>query len=146
MLTLAQQSNIQLSEYGIPASIGTHQTYAIQEITQKEGDMKIKEVKIRYENGEKLVVSEIKKPMSIAMIRSEFNKVLAKPNKNVTLKALVKTPNELLIERTYKDDGRKIYKYMVLRVIKGKEYMIDSSEFDDLTLCKEMMNIAKTFK
>jgi hypothetical protein len=35
---------------------------------------------------------------------------------------------------------------MVLRVIKGKEYMIDSSEFDDLTLCKEMMNIAKTFK
>lgn len=146
MLTLAQQSNIQLSEYGIPASIETHQTYAIQEITQKEGDMKIKEVKIRYENGEKLVVSEIKKPMSIAMIRSEFNKVLAKPNKNVTLKALVKTPNELLIERTYKDDGRKIYKYMVLRVIKGKEYMIDSSEFDDLTLCKEMMNIAKTFK
>jgi hypothetical protein len=59
---------------------------------------------------------------------------------------LIKTPNDLLIERTYKDDGRKIYKFMVLRVIKGKEYMIDSSEFDDLTLCKEMMNIAKTFK
>jgi hypothetical protein len=35
---------------------------------------------------------------------------------------------------------------MLLRAIKGKEYMIESSEFDDLALCKDMMALAKTCK
>ena len=146
MLSIAQLNKVDLSEYGLSASIETNETYPIKEISNKKGDMENNEVKIKFENGERIVVAEIRKPMTIAMIRSEFNKVFAKPNKTVTLKPLVKTPNEFLVERTYKDDGHKIYKFMILRVIKGKEYMIESSEFDDLALCKDLMNIAKTCK
>ena len=144
--SIAQQNKTDLSQYGLKASIETHPTYTIREILQEEGDIENKEIKIKYENGEKIVIAELRKPMTIAVVRNEFNKVLSKPNKSVTLKALVKTSNEYLVERTYKSDGRKIYKFMLLRAIKGKEYMIESSEFDDLALCKDMMALAKTFK
>ena len=146
LFTMAQTATKDLTEYGVTANIQTSDTYPIKEVSTETGDIENKEIKIRYENGEKIVVTQLKKPLSIAVVRSEFNKILTKPNKTVTLKALVKTPNELLIERTYKSDGRKIYKFMVLRVIKGKEYMIDSSEFDDLELCKGMMALAKSIK
>lgn len=146
LFSMSQSSTVDLTEYGVPASVQTSETYPIKEVTTETGDIENKEIKIRYENGEKIVVTQLKKPLTIAVVRSEFNKILTKPNKTVSLKALVKTANELLIERTYKSDGRKIYKFMVLRVIKGKEYMIDSSEFDDLELCKGMMVLAKSIK
>ena len=145
-VSLAQTSMMDLAEYGVPTSVQTSETYPIKEVTTETGEIENKEIKIRYENGEKIVITQLKKPLTIAIVRSEFNKILTKPNKTVTLKALVKTANELLIERTYKSDGRKIYKFMVLRVIKGKEYMIDSSEIDDLELCKGMMALARTIK
>lgn len=145
-MAFAQQAKVDLATYGIPASIQKHETFVIKEITQETGDIENKEVKIKYENGEKIVLAELRKPMTIAVVRSEFNKVLSKPNKTVTLKTLVKTSNDYLVERTYKSDGRKIYKFMLLRTIKGKEYMIESSEFDDLDTCKQMMDLAKTCK
>ncbi|QLH44827.1 MAG: hypothetical protein HWD58_03965 [Bacteroidota bacterium] len=72
--------------------------------------------------------------------------MFSQKHKGIKLKALVRTANEFLIQRTYDSDGRSIYKFLILRVIKGKEYMIESTEVSDESTCRQMFDLAKTIR
>ena len=84
--------------------------------------------------------------MTIAVTRAQFGKMFSQKHKGIKLKPLVRTANEFLIQRTYDSDGRSIYKFLILRVIKGKEYMIESSEVADESSCRQMFELAKTIR
>jgi hypothetical protein len=142
----AQTTSTDLSSYGIKASIATSSDLPVERIEQKESYLKTPEINIQLTNGEDITITQLKKPLTIALTKSEFAKVLKQKRKDISLKALVNTGNDMLIERSYKDDGRKIYKFMLLRVIKGKEYMIEGSEVSDEALCRKIMEMAKTCK
>ena len=142
----AQNNRQSLSEYGLNATIGADSSLPVNRIEQKESHLKTNEIKIYLENREKITLTELNKQLNIAAIKGQFNKSLNTPHKEVSIKALIKSGNDLLIERTYKKDGRKIYKFMVFSVIKGKEYMIEGSEMDEEKLCRQMMQLAKSIK
>ena len=96
--------------------------------------------------GERITITQLNKKMDIALIKSQYKQALTKNHKSVTIKALVNSGNDLLIERTYKDDGGKIYKFLLLRVIKGKEYLIEGSETNEESMARKMMALAKTIQ
>ncbi len=146
MWMLAQDHRTNLNDYGLNAFMHSDSAVAVERIEQKQSYLETNEIKIYLENGEKITITELNKKMSIATIKAQFNKLLSTQHKGITLKALVKSGNDLLIERTYKDSGRKIYKFMVLCVIKGKEYMIEGSEMDEEALCRQVMKLAKTIR
>jgi hypothetical protein len=151
ILLLATTSNAfsqtkDLKEYGIVANIQENKETAISEIEKKLSYQKTTEVNIRYENGEKITIEELRKPLTIALTKKEYAKILKQKNKTVSLKAIINTGNDMLIERDYlgDDDRETVYLFMLLRKVNGKEYMIQSSTMSDLTLCKKMMELAKT--
>ncbi len=142
----AQNDRQSLSEYGLNATLSPDSSLPVNRIEQKESYLKTNEIKIYLENGERITLTELNKQLNIATVKSQFNKALSTPHKEVTIKALIKSGNDLLIERTYKKDGRKIYKFMVFSIIKGKEYMIEGSEMDEEALCRQVMKLAKTIR
>lgn len=146
LLVFAQNDKTSLSTYGLNASMGVDSALAVERIEQDESDLSTPEIKIFLNAGERITITQLNKKMNIALIKSQYKQVLSKKHPSVTLKALVNSGNDLLIERTYKEDGGKIYKFMLLRVIKGKEYMIEGSETNDESLARKMMALAKTIK
>jgi hypothetical protein len=121
-------------------------TLAVERIEQAESDLSTPEIKIFLKIGERITITQLNKKMDIALIKAQYKQVLTKNHKSVTIKALVNSGNDLLIERTYKDDGGKIYKFLLLRVIKGKEYLIEGSETNEESMARKMMALAKTIQ
>jgi hypothetical protein len=121
-------------------------TLAVERIEQVESDLSTPEIKIFLKIGERITITQLNKKMDIALIKSQYKQALTKNHKSVTIKALVNSGNDLLIERTYKDDGGKIYKFLLLRVIKGKEYLIEGSETNEESMARKMMALAKTIQ
>jgi hypothetical protein len=121
-------------------------TLAVERIEQVESDLSTPEIKIFLKIGERITITQLNKKMDIALIKAQYKQVLTKNHKSVTIKALVNSGNDLLIERTYKDDGGKIYKFLLLRVIKGKEYLIEGSETNEESMARKMMALAKTIQ
>ncbi len=146
LLVFAQNDKTSLSTYGLNASMGIDSALAVERIEQEESDLSTPEIKIFLNVGERITITQLNKKMNLALIKSQYKQVLTKKHKSVTIKALVNSGNDLLIERTYKDDGGKIYKFLLLRVIKGKEYLIEGSETNDESLARKMMALAKTIK
>lgn len=142
----AQNERTDLSTYGIGATIGTHSELQIEKMEQRESDLKTTEVRIYLSNQERIDLIQLKKPLTIAVTRAQFGKMFSQKHKGIKLKALVRTANEFLIQRTYDSDGRSIYKFLILRVIKGKEYMIESTEVSDESTCRQMFDLAKTIR
>ncbi|MBK8685109.1 MAG: hypothetical protein IPN26_08960 [Bacteroidetes bacterium] len=146
LLVFAQNDKTSLSTYGLNASMGIDSALAVERIEQEESDLSTPEIKIFLNVGERITITQLNKKMNLALIKSQYKQVLTKKHKSVTIKALVNSGNDLLIERTYKDDGGKIYKFLLLRVIKGKEYLIEGSETNEESLARKMMALAKTIK
>lgn len=146
LLVFAQNDRTSLSTYGLNASMGIDSALAVERIEQEESDLSTPEIKIFLNVGERITITQLNKKMNLALIKSQYKQVLTKKHKSVTIKALVNSGNDLLIERTYKDDGGKIYKFLLLRVIKGKEYLIEGSETNEESLARKMMALAKTIK
>jgi hypothetical protein len=121
-------------------------TLAVERIEQVESDLSTPEIKIFLKIGERITITQLNKKMDIALIKAQYKQALTKNHKSVTIKALVNSGNDLLIERTYKDDGGKIYKFLLLRVIKGKEYLIEGSETNEESMARKMMALAKTIQ
>jgi hypothetical protein len=146
LLVFAQNDRTSLSTYGLNASMGIDSALAVERIEQEESDLSTPEIKIFLNVGERITITQLNKKMNLALVKSQYKQVLTKKHKSVTIKALVNSGNDLLIERTYKDDGGKIYKFLLLRVIKGKEYLIEGSETNEESLARKMMALAKTIK
>jgi hypothetical protein len=146
LLVFAQNDKTSLSTYGLDARMNVDSTLAVERIEQAESDLSTPEIKIFLKIGERITITQLNKKMDIALIKAQYKQVLTKNHKSVTIKALVNSGNDLLIERTYKDDGGKIYKFLLLRVIKGKEYLIEGSETNEESMARKMMALAKTIQ
>jgi hypothetical protein len=146
LLVFAQNDKTSLSTYGLDARMNVDSTLAVERIEQVESDLSTPEIKIFLKIGERITITQLNKKMNLALIKSQYKQVLTKKHKSVTIKALVNSGNDLLIERTYKDDGGKIYKFLLLRVIKGKEYLIEGSETNEESMARKMMALAKTIQ
>jgi hypothetical protein len=146
LLVFAQNDKTSLSTYGLDARMNVDSTLAVERIEQVESDLSTPEIKIFLKIGERITITQLNKKMDIALIKAQYKQVLTKNHKSVTIKALVNSGNDLLIERTYKDDGGKIYKFLLLRVIKGKEYLIEGSETNEESMARKMMALAKTIQ
>jgi hypothetical protein len=146
LLVFAQNDKTSLSTYGLDARMNVDSTLAVDRIEQVESDLSTPEIKIFLKIGERITITQLNKKMDIALIKAQYKQVLTKNHKSVTIKALVNSGNDLLIERTYKDDGGKIYKFLLLRVIKGKEYLIEGSETNEESMARKMMALAKTIQ
>jgi hypothetical protein len=146
LLVFAQNDKSSLSTYGLDARMNVDSTLAVERIEQVESDLSTPEIKIFLKIGERITITQLNKKMDIALIKAQYKQVLTKNHKSVTIKALVNSGNDLLIERTYKDDGGKIYKFLLLRVIKGKEYLIEGSETNEESMARKMMALAKTIQ
>jgi hypothetical protein len=146
LLVFAQNDKTSLSTYGLDARMNVDSTLAVERIEQVESDLSTPEIKIFLKIGERITITQLNKKMDIALIKAQYKQALTKNHKSVTIKALVNSGNDLLIERTYKDDGGKIYKFLLLRVIKGKEYLIEGSETNEESMARKMMALAKTIQ
>jgi hypothetical protein len=146
LLVFAQNDKSSLSTYGLDARMNVDSTLAVERIEQVESDLSTPEIKIFLKIGERITITQLNKKMDIALIKAQYKQALTKNHKSVTIKALVNSGNDLLIERTYKDDGGKIYKFLLLRVIKGKEYLIEGSETNEESMARKMMALAKTIQ
>ncbi|MFZ4751714.1 MAG: hypothetical protein ACOYLG_00085 [Chitinophagaceae bacterium] len=146
LLVFAQNDKTSLSTYGLDARMNVDSTLAVERIEQEESDLSTPKIKIFLKVGERITITQLNKKMDIALIKSQYKQALTKNHKSVTIKALVNSGNDLLIERTYKDDGGKIYKFLLLRVIKGKEYLIEGSETNEESMARKMMALAKTIQ
>jgi hypothetical protein len=146
LLVFAQNDKTSLSTYGLDARMNVDSTLAVERIEQAESDLSTPEIKIFLKIGERITITQLNKKMDIALIKAQYKQALTKNHKSVTIKALVNSGNDLLIERTYKDDGGKIYKFLLLRVIKGKEYLIEGSETNEESMARKMMALAKTIQ
>jgi hypothetical protein len=147
IFSIAQnEAKIDLTEYGLKASMTNNGVSTIKEIEKGESDFKTLEVKVRFENSNRLTITELKKPLTVPMYVKMSRQALASKNKTVTLKALVNSGTSLLVERTYKEDGRKIYKCMHGIIANGKHYLIDSDEIDEEATARKMLGIAQSFK
>jgi hypothetical protein len=146
LLVFAQNDKTSLSTYGLDARMNVDSTLAVERIEQVESDLSTLDIKIFLKIGERITITQLNKKMDIALIKSQYKQALTKNHKSVTIKALVNSGNDLLIERTYKDDGGKIYKFLLLRVIKGKEYLIEGSETNEESMARKMMALAKTIQ
>jgi hypothetical protein len=146
LLVFAQNDKTSLSTYGLDARMNVDSTLAVERIEQVESDLSTPDIKIFLKIGERITITQLNKKMDIALIKAQYKQALTKNHKSVTIKALVNSGNDLLIERTYKDDGGKIYKFLLLRVIKGKEYLIEGSETNEESMARKMMALAKTIQ
>lgn len=144
-LILFAQNNekINLSTANCPCSVVNQTPANVQSITTDD-DAGMPVAVIEFDNGHQLRVIALKKPITMMLIKKQMNQVLQTKNKQVVLKAIIKTGNELLLERKYIADGRIIYKSMYLFAAKGKEYMIESDELTSLDEAKLLLQTAKT--
>ncbi len=137
---------IELGPYGLKATMTNNGVSTVKEIEAGESDMKTKEVKVRFENSNRLTITELKKPLTVPMFVKMTKQALNTKSKTVKLKAIINEGNAVLVERTYIESGEKIYKCMYGVIIKTKHYLIDSDEVNDVETCKKMLEIAKSFK
>lgn len=137
---------IDLSTYGLKATFTNNGISTVREIEKDESDFKTLEIKVRFENSNRLTITELKKPLTVPLTFKMMRQNLTTKNKTVKIKALVNVGNSFLIERTYLKDGSKIYKCFFGIIANGKHYLIDSNDIDDEATARKMLEIAQSFK
>lgn len=142
----AQNDKMSLSDYDLNARMNMDSSLDVERIEQEVSDLSTPKIKIFLKVGERITITQLNKKMDIALIKSQYKQALTKKHKSVSIKALVNSGNDLLIERTYKGDGGRIYKFLLLRVIQGKEYLIEGSETNEESVARNMITLAKTIQ
>ena len=102
------------------------------------------EITIKFENGNRLDIETIPKPMTAKVVNAQLKKMMAQKHEGITFKVIKWTANEIMFSRTKK--GSTIFKSMFLVSSKGKEIMVSSNDVDDEKTCQELHAMAKTFK
>jgi len=146
LLFAQDATTIDLMEYGLKANIVNNTSFsAPKEIipykNDKDGHI---EIKIKFENGTRLDIETIPKPMTAKTVVSQLKKMIAQKHPGLVFKIIKSTPTEIMFSRT--KNGNTIFKSMYLISSKGKEIMVSSNDVDDEKTCQELHAMAKTFK
>lgn len=146
LLFAQETTTIDLTEYGLKASIVNNTSFsAPREIVPYKNDKNGRiEITIKFENGNRLDIETIPKPMTAKTVNAQLKKMMAQKHEGITFKVIKWTATEIMFSRTKK--GSTIFKSMFLVSSKGKEIMVSSNDVDDEKTCQELHAMAKTFK
>ena len=146
LLFAQETTTIDLTEYGLKASIVNNTSFSapteiIPYKNDKDGHI---EISLKFENGNRLDIETIPKPMTAKVVNAQLKKMMTQKHEGITFKVIKWTATEIMFSRTKK--GSTIFKSMFLVSSKGKEIMVSSNDVDDEKTCQALHAMAKTFK
>jgi uncharacterized protein YjdB len=132
-----------LQSVGLNALLDTKGKFDSEVSMESNDEAGMKIYKIKFNDGNKLQVSVLNKPMTGAVMMQTVKDLAKKKQNGATIKIISQNTKEVIIERTM---GKAvIYKCYYITMQKGKEYLISSDEAHDLQTAKELMVVAKSF-
>jgi hypothetical protein len=141
LLNYAQNTTIDLSTYGLKATLNNPDNY---EYTVKKSDEDgIIEYNI-YLDDDKITVNDYPKPMTAKKVMDIYFSMPKTKSKSSTFKILEKGANKVVIEANYSGSLRYMFFYSF--VAKGKQIVVAGTSIKDLETCKKLQKIGESFK
>jgi hypothetical protein len=141
----SQNNNIfSLQSVGLNAVMDTKGKFDSEVSMESDDEAGMKMYKVKFNDGSKLDVAILKKPVTGAMMMKMVKDLAKKKQNGTSIKIISQGAKEVIIERSKED--KVIYKCFYITLQKGKEYMVSSDDLDNLQTAKDLLEVAKSFK